>query len=163
MTSRWIAACPPAVSHWRSIRGGYEDGYEELASTKLNFAATPAIFTSSSAGPGAFFGLGPVATWEGDVGTLPVEVRFGVTPSSNRPQVLRYRTYAWTATAADFQPIDGTVTLPPGATEGLITVEVRGDTEAERDEVFVVEFRGTRRLTNTRGVAVVEIQDDADG
>src|SRR5689334_16094271 len=154
-----VSACLLALV----VRGDYEDGYRELAGTELNFAPTPAIFTSSSAGPGAFFGLGPVGTWEGDAGTHPVVIRFGVTPSSNRPQVVRYRTYAWTATAADFQPIDGTVTLPPGATDGSVTVQVRGDTRVEGDEAFVVEFRGTRRLTNARATAVVVIRDDAGG
>ena len=143
-----------------ALRGYYEDGYEKLAGAKLDFAPTPAIFTSGSAGPGAFFGLGRVGTWEGDTGTHPVEVRFGVTPSSHRSQVLRYTTYAWTATAADFQPIEGVVTLPPGATEGSVTVDARSDTEVEKDEVFLVEFRGTRRLSNSRGVAVVQIQDN---
>jgi hypothetical protein len=147
-----------------ALKGNYEDGYEQLARTELNFAPTPAIFTASSAGVDAFFGLGHIWTSEGDSGTHPVEIRFGVTPPSNRPQVVHYRTYAWTATATDFVPIDGTVTLPSGATEGSVTVQVRGDTLVERDEAFLVEFRGTRRLTNTRGTAVVEIpDDDSDG
>ena len=78
--------------------------------------------------------------------------------------MLRYRTWAWTATPADFQPVDGSVeSLPPGATEGSVTVEVRGDTEAEPDEIFLVEFLGTGRLSHTRGVAVVTIQDVSDG
>jgi hypothetical protein len=77
---------------------------------------------------------------------------------------VHYRTQPWTATPADFRPIDGTVTLPPGATEGSVTVQVRGDIQVEGDEAFVVEFRGTRRLTNARGTAVVEIpDDDSDG
>jgi len=152
----------PGCALTLALRGDYEDGYEKLAGADL-YLPTPAIFTSSSAGPGAFFGLGPVVTWEGNVGTHPVTVRFGVTPSSNRPQVLHYRTLAWTATAADFQPIDGAVTLPPGATEGSLTVRVRGDTLVEGDEAFVVEFRGTRRLTDTRATAVVVIRDDAGG
>ena len=142
-----IPSCGVALA----LRGNYEDGYETLTFTKLNFAPTPAIFTSGT------------GTWEGDTGTHPAEVRFGVTPSSHRPQVLRYRTWAWTATAADFQPVDGSVTLPPGATEGSVTVEVRGDTEAEPDEIFLVEFLGTGRLSHTRGVAVVTIQDVSDG
>jgi hypothetical protein len=133
------------------LRGYYEDNNELLTSTELNFAPTPAIFTTGT------------GTWEGDTGTHPVEVRFGVTPSSHRPQVLRYRTWAWTATAADFQPVDGSVTLPPGATEGSVTVDVRGDTEVEPNEVFLVEFLGTGRLSRTRGAAVVTIQDDGDG
>ena len=145
------------------LRGNYEDGYAKLAGARLNFAPSPAIFTANSVGPGAFFGLGRVSTLEGDTGTHTVEIRFGVTPSSARPQVVHYRTQAWTAIAADFVPIQGDVTLPPGATEGSVTVEVRGDTEVEGDEAFIVEFRGARRLSHTRGFAVVVIQDDRDG
>jgi hypothetical protein len=133
------------------LRGDYEDNDELLASTRLNFAPTPAIFTTGT------------GTWEGDTGSHPVDVRFGVTPSSDRPQVVRYRTYSWTATAADFQPIEGTVIVPAGATKGAVTVQVRGDTEAEPDEVFLVELRGIRRLTKAVGVAAVVIHDVSDG
>ena len=133
------------------LRGDYEDNDELLASTQLNFAPTPAIFTTGT------------GTWEGDSGTHPVELRFGITPSSDRPRIVRYRTYAWTATSADFEPVESTVTVPAGATEGSVTVQVRGDTEAEPDELFLVELRGTRRLTNTVGVGVVVIHDLSDG
>jgi hypothetical protein len=139
----------PACSVALALRGNYEDGYDLVTGAKLNFAPTPVIFTTGS-----------TQTWEGDTGTHPVEVRFGVAPLSHRPQVVRFRTYPWTASAADFVPIEGTATLPPGATEGSVTVYVRGDTRVEQDEAFVVEFRGTRRLTNTTGTAVVVITDD---
>lgn len=130
-----------------ALRGYYEDNDEILATTGLNFARTPAIF-----GPGT-------DTWEGDSGTHPVEVRFGVTTFSHRPQVLRYRTYAWTATDADFEPAYGTVTVPGGATEVSVTVQVRGDTEPEPDEVFLVVLRGTGRLSHVEGFSPVWIQD----
>jgi hypothetical protein len=142
----------PACSLALALRGNYEDDYETLTHAELNFASTPVIFTT-----------GTTSTYEGDTGTHPVEVRFGVAPTSNRRQVLRYRTLAWTATAADFRPVDGTVILPPDAIEGAVVVQVRGDTKVEQDEAFVVEFRGTRRLTNTEGTAVVVIRDDQDG
>jgi Neocarzinostatin family/Calx-beta domain len=142
-----VSGCSLALA----VHGYYEDNYETLASAHLNFARTPAIFTSGA------------GTWEGDTGAHPVEVRFGVTPSSRRPQVLRFTTYAWTATAADFQPIEGTVVVQPGETEGSITVDVRGDTEVEGDEVFLVVFRGTRHLSNVSGVAGIQIHDDSDG
>ena len=140
-----VATCHLALA----LRGYYEDGYEPLVSTDLDFAPTPAIFTSDS-----------TWTWEGDTGTHPIEVRFGVTPASRAFQVVRYRTYRWSADASDFVPAAGIVTLPPGATEGSVTIDVRGDTAVEGDELFLVEFRGTRRLSQTRAFAVVRIADD---
>lgn len=140
----------PSCTLALALRGYYEDGNEILASTRLHFAPTPALFGTAT------------GTWEGDRGTHPVEVRFGVTSFSQRPQVLRYRTYAWTATDADFEPADGTVTVPAGATEVSVTVQVRGDTVPEPDEVFVVVLRGTGRLSHAEGFSPVWIRDLAD-
>lgn len=126
----------------------YEDGYLPLALTRLNFAPRPAI------------AAGPARIVEGAVGARPVSVRFAISPAIDRPRLVRYRTLAWSAQSNDFEPAAGRVWIPAGTTSGSISVNVRGDVQAEGDEIFLVEIRSTRRHRGARAFGVVTIVDD---
>ena len=108
----------------------YEDGYRPLATTALHFAPEPALFAA------------PARTYEGDTGTHTVSVPFALSPATDQPRVVRYRTYAWTAQAGDFVSAHGRMVIPAGQTTATVDVTVRGDMTVEADEVFLVDFRG---------------------
>ena len=80
-----------------------------------------------------------------------------ISPATDRPRLVHYRTLAWTASTNDFEPVAGRVLVPAGATTGAVTITVRADPTVESDEVFLVEFRNGRRSRGTRAFSVVTI------
>jgi uncharacterized protein YhjY with autotransporter beta-barrel domain len=91
----------------------------------------------------AVAGLPPGQFFEGNSGLTPVTAFIRLTSPNNFDTTGTYRTIDGTATAADndYVPVtDGTFTIPAGATETTVTVNIRGDTKVESDETFSIAF-----------------------
>ena len=128
--------------------GDYEDGYFPVATTVLHFAPEPALFTA------------PARVYEANTGTHTVSVPFALSPATDRPRAVRYRTVAWSAEADDFVPASGRILIPAGQTTATVDVAVYGDTTVETDEVFLVELRGRGSARGTHAFGVATILND---
>ena len=128
--------------------GEYEDGYFSLALHQLEFAPRPSLASGNAQG------------YETATGIWPVTVTVAISPAPRQPTRIGYRTLEWSAHAQDFEPALGTMTVPAGATQFSVTVNVRDDTLREGYEAFLVEFQGTGRFRKAHTVAVVWINDN---
>jgi Tol biopolymer transport system component len=97
------------------------------------------------------------------------ELTFHVTLSEPSPRTITARVVTQNGTAtggfsstpgADFEPLNGTYTFPPGTTRGLLRVRVWPDTAAEPDETFSVVFSNPSAVEIEDGVGVGTIVDD---
>ncbi len=82
---------------------------------------------------------------------------------SNASAVLvtvNYSTVAGSATAADYTPISGTLTIATGATSGSITVPITNDDLQEEQETFTIQLTSPSHATIADGEAVGTINDD---
>jgi hypothetical protein len=82
---------------------------------------------------------------------------------SSTPITLEYATIDNTAVApGDFAPASGTVTFAPGQTEQSVTIQVKGDTLREPDELALVSFRNPSfgTLAGFFGLSFVHITND---
>jgi CSLREA domain-containing protein len=80
----------------------------------------------------------PLVT-EGDAGTTPAVFTVRLNPASEKPLTVRYSTQDLTATSPqDYEAASGELTFAPGETEKSLTVNVRGDTEPEFQEAFLL-------------------------
>jgi hypothetical protein len=91
---------------------------------------------------------------------------FTVTLSAvyDQPVSVSFRTVNGTATTGDGDYVDrsGTLTFAPGETTKTITIEVKGDSKREADEVFYVDLFGNSSnswLEKSRGVGTI-LNDD---
>jgi hypothetical protein len=98
---------------------------------------------------------------EGDSGRTPVQVIVSLSTASAKPVTVDYATADGSATAGvDYDAVSGRLQFPAGTTHRVITVPVRGDTEQEGDEDFVVQLSNPVGATLARETARVEILDD---
>ena len=96
------------------------------------------------------------------------EMTFLVTLSEPSPRTItaHFSVQPGTATpapltpGADYEPIAGTYTFPPGTTRGLLKVRVWADTTPEPDETFSVVFSNPTAVEIEDGVGVGTIVDD---
>jgi glucose/arabinose dehydrogenase len=100
---------------------------------------------------------------EGDTGTTACGFVMTLSPVSGRAVTLNYATSNGTATAgADYFPVSGTLTIPPGFTSPGVGVNVQGDTSVEQDETFnfTVSNVANATLGDPAGVGTI-VDDDA--
>ena len=104
------------------------------------------------------------STLEGDSGTNQVQftVRL-MTPSTNTVSV-NYQTLASSAAGtgglADFVPASGTLVFPPGTTNQLLAVGIRGDPYYEPNEVFLVSLSNPTNASIADNQGSCTIQND---
>ena len=72
-----------------------------------------------------------------------------------------FATVDGSATApADYAPASGTLSFAPGDTTETITVDVKGDTQAEPEETFLVDLSSPVNATLARAHGTGTIADD---
>ena len=101
---------------------------------------------------------------EGDSGTTTLAFR--VTLSEPAPSTgisFDYTSVDQSATLGnnDYQAVSGTLSLPAGATQGVIEVLINGDTDVEADETFILNFANPQHaiLDKTSTIGTI-INDD---
>jgi len=101
---------------------------------------------------------------EGNSGTTDFAFTVSLdTPSSDTVSV-DYATANGSAGAGDdYIPASGTLTIPPGATQGQIVVKVRGDTNKESDETFFVNLTNPVKalLVDNQAIGIIADDDSA--
>lgn len=105
--------------------------------------------------------IGNASVVEGDLRSR--QLRFTVTlsrPSTTAVAVV-YATEAGSATAGtDFVAKSGVLTIPAGATSGLIAIDVKGDRTAEAREAFTVKLSSPLGVARRRSTGTASILDD---
>jgi len=79
---------------------------------------------------------------------------------STLPVSVDYETPASTTDTNDFQFASGTLTIPPGNTEGVVLVKIYDDMIDEQDETFRLLLRNSTNATLVRSQAIGRIIDD---
>lgn len=119
---------------------------------------------------------GTVTVPEGDAATAAVQVPVSLSAASDQPITLAWSTQPPRAadrlselfaaspaeTPGDLAQ-EGTVTIPPGATQATVTVTVNGDTVPEPNEFLLVSFRapaGDVTVGGLLGLGAATISDD---
>ncbi len=108
--------------------------------------------------------IGDVTVNEGNPGDA-VEAVFNLSLSLESGWEISadYATMAGTAVeGSDYEPVAGTVILPPGTTAATVTVPVASDQIDEPDETFSVELSGAVRVTLADASGLGTILDDDD-
>ena len=105
--------------------------------------------------------VGDASGREGDSGTTLLTFTARLSEASDQYVTVDYETADGTAVGgADYDPVVGTITFPPGATSRSVTVAVdRGDRMHEDDETFTVNLTGGG-ATVADGQGVGTIRDD---
>ena len=105
-----------------------------------------------------------VSVKEGNSGTTAAILALNLSAPSGVPVQVDYQTSSGTAqSGSDFNETHGTLTFPPGATQGSIEVLVYGDSEGEADEGFFVTLSNPKAATLGRSRGVVTIVNDDYG
>ena len=88
--------------------------------------------------------------------TISLSARYGL------PVTLNYATADGTATVADkdYESVTGSVTIAPGDTTAMVTVNVIGDTKFEPDETFSLVVSAPVNATLTKATGVATIRND---
>jgi hypothetical protein len=98
---------------------------------------------------------------EGNRGTSRLDLTVTLSRSSNQVVAVNYVTANGTALAkSDYTATSGTLTVPPGQTQGTISVAIKGDRKRERNETFSVQLSGAVGATISDGVATATILND---
>jgi hypothetical protein len=98
---------------------------------------------------------------EGNSGTTDFVFTVSLDIPSSIAVSVDYATANGSAAAGeDYIPSSGTVTISPGQTQGQIVVQVKGDTEKERDETFFVNLSRPVNALLVDNQAVGVIADD---
>jgi hypothetical protein len=103
-----------------------------------------------------------VSVTEGNAGTTPVNFTIALAAPAERPVIVRYRTVVGSADGSDYVAVDSTARFEPGITTQMITVNVNGDLQVERDEQFSVELvsQGGVDLGAPSSATVTILNDD---
>ena len=98
---------------------------------------------------------------EGNAGTVNAVFTVTLAPASGRPVTADYATTAGTATTpADFTAATGSLTFAPGETTKTVSVQVKGDTLDEVDEVFTLNLSNVGNAALADGIGQATITDD---
>jgi hypothetical protein len=94
-------------------------------------------------------------------GTTPLTFTVTLSQASGLPVTVKYATQANTATTADFQPTNGTLSFAPGELTKTITVQVKADGLSESEETFFVNLSNpvNAEIIPGKGQGVGTIQD----
>lgn len=88
---------------------------------------------------------------EGNSGSKSVTATVSLTGSYSSKVTVDYSTIDGTATAgSDYVAKSGTITFNPGETKKTVTISIKGDTQQESDETFLIS------LTNPQGAKIVD-------
>jgi hypothetical protein len=102
---------------------------------------------------------------EGNSGTVSASFTITLAATYGLPVTVTYATADGTATSADgdYQPVSRSVTIAPGETSAVVTVNVVGDRKVENDETFsiVLSTPVNATLVKATGVATI-VNDDTD-
>jgi arylsulfatase A-like enzyme len=93
----------------------------------------------------------------------PTSARFPLSLSapSGKPVTVSYDTFAESAsTPGDFATVSGSLTIPPGQTEGFVDVPVTADALDEPDETFILRLNSVIGAAASVSQAVATILDD---
>jgi uncharacterized repeat protein (TIGR01451 family) len=102
-----------------------------------------------------------VAQAEGDAGTNWFLFNVSLSPVSGAPASVSFATADGSATAGvDYVATNGLLTFPPGVTNQVIAVAVRGELTNELDETFFVNLSAPVNATNLDAQAVGTILND---
>ena len=109
----------------------------------------------------ATLSIGDISAPEGNSGTTAFVFTVTLAPASTSTVTVDYATASGTAAeGVDFVPAFGTLTLPPGAPGGLITVLVNGNTTVEANRTFSVQLSNAVNATIADGQGIATIIDD---
>jgi predicted extracellular nuclease/uncharacterized protein YjiK/2',3'-cyclic-nucleotide 2'-phosphodiesterase (5'-nucleotidase family) len=99
---------------------------------------------------------------EGNSGTKNLNFLISLSAPSGQVVTVDYATANNTATAgSDYTSTSGSLTIQPGATSGVVSVPILGDTTAELDETFFLNLtNATGGVTIARGQAIGTIIND---
>jgi PKD repeat protein len=116
---------------------------------------------------------------EGNTGTVDASFTLTLSPATAQTVTVNYSTFDSTATAGDdFVPLSGQLSIAPGDTSILLTVQVKGDTVIEGNENFILNLsnassnaminkgQGLGTITNDDGLpstVTVSFQDGVSG
>ena len=76
------------------------------------------------------------------------------------PVAVNFTTVDGSATSEDYTAISGTLTIPSGETEGVITVQITDDRQDEEDETFIMQLSNPLNTTILDGQAIATITDN---
>src|SRR6185503_2076275 len=105
--------------------------------------------------------VGDVTVHEGDSGFTSIDVPIRLSAASGLVVTVAFTTADGTATSpADYLSAAGTATIPAGATQHMVTLQVRGDGVDEPDESFELRLSTATNATIADGAGSVTIIDD---
>jgi hypothetical protein len=98
---------------------------------------------------------------EGNRGTTRLELAVTLSRSSSDVVTASYATANGTALKkSDYTATTGTLTIPPGQTQGTISIAIKGDRKREANESFSVQLSGAVGATLDDAVATATILND---
>jgi hypothetical protein len=106
--------------------------------------------------------INDVSKAEGNSGNTPFTFTVSLDAINSAPVTVNYATAKGTATgASDFVWASGTLTIPAGQISGTVTVNVRGDTADEPDEIFYVNLSAPNgaMLADAQGLGTIYNDD----
>ena len=105
--------------------------------------------------------VGDVSVHEGDSGFVTIDVPLRLSAASGFVVTVAYSTADGTATSpADYLSAADAAMIPAGATEHMVTLQVRGDTVDELDETFELRLSNAVNATLADAAGQVTIVDD---
>jgi hypothetical protein len=139
------------------------DGGSVGAVGTFTFTAVAAAHTiAASFAPNQRVSIGDVVAVEGNSGTTDFDFPVRLSGPCTTQVDVTWQTADSTATVADndYVPDSTTVSFPPGATTGTITVHVNGDLTPEDNEMFLVRLSNPVNAGIDDGVGVGTILND---
>ncbi|MEX0670337.1 MAG: Calx-beta domain-containing protein [Pirellulales bacterium] len=157
----------------QTLADGIANEYDEFFFLRLTpmSAAFPKVdpfgITIPGIGPAPLptVSVSDVTVTEGNSGVTAATFTISLSGRYGLPVTLNYASADATATVADkdYESVTGSVTIAPGDTTAVVTVNIVGDTAFEPDETFslVVSAPVNATLAKATGVATIR-NDDAD-
>lgn len=133
--------------------------------TTLGSPATFMVQIENSATPKPSITVGDVTVAEGNGGTTAAQFTVNMSGANDQSVSVLFSTMDGTAQGgSDYDPVSSTLTFAAGETQKTITVPVKGDTDIEADETFMVKLDGvvddTATIADAEGAATIK-NDDA--
>ena len=105
--------------------------------------------------------VGDVQVVEGNSGTTDAVFSVTLAGPTLVSVLADYSTQDETASGgSDYQTVTGTLSIPPGVNQVLVTVPVLGDNEPEADETFLLQLTNIRNANPVDDQGVATIMDD---